>query len=141
MKIIVDTSVLSEFLRKKKKHPQNILLETLINNDEEIIILGIIFQEILSGISNHGLFNEIKNILIDLPSIEPQKEDYIKAALLRNKLLRKGISVSTVDILISAVAINHGCFLMTNDKDFDFIAKNSELEILTFEKYQRLKKR
>jgi predicted nucleic acid-binding protein len=69
MKFLIDTSVWSEALRRKNKsiNSSETILSRLILNESEIIIIGIILQEILSGITDIKLFNEINAILSDFP--------------------------------------------------------------------------
>ncbi|MCK4797682.1 MAG: PIN domain-containing protein [Spirochaetes bacterium] len=141
MKILVDTDVLSEALRRKDKNinSTDTLLYNLINNDEQIILTGIILQEILSGITNNNLFNDIKNILIDFQYIEPKKDNYIFAAELRNFLKQKGYTVGTIDLLIASIAINNNLHLATYDEHYNIIAKFTNLKILDKGKYLKIK--
>ena len=142
MRIIVDTSVWSEALRRKKKkfNDKNNFLSELIHNDEQIIIIGIVLQEILSGITNPKLFRGIKAILSDFAYIEAMKEDYIYAAEICNLLRNKGYTTGTVDLLIASIAIRNKCYIATYDDDFSYIADNTPLSILNPQKYRNLKK-
>ena len=136
MKFLVDTSVWSEALRRKSNSISSlqILLSRLINDENEIFLTGIIIQEILSGISNHKLFNEIKVILNEFPYIEATKADYIYAAELRNISKAKGISAGSFDFLIASIAIQNDLTLVTADNDFLHIAKNCDLKLYSVSK-------
>jgi predicted nucleic acid-binding protein len=63
MKIIVDTSIWSLALRRKKKQSfsEVKILESLIDN-QRICMLGPIRQEILSGIKDSKQFLQLKDI-------------------------------------------------------------------------------
>ncbi len=137
IRLLIDTSVWSEALRRKEKplNSSEPLVRRIIENNDEIIIIGIILQEILSGIANENLFLEIKNILNDFSYIEIKKEDYIYAAELRNKCRRKGITAGSVDFLIASVAIKNNLILVTYDYDFKNISKYTELKILDHSSY------
>ncbi len=50
--------------------------------------------------------------------IYPNKKDYDLSLEIMIKLRKVGKPVGSVDILISAIAINRGLTLVTNDKDF-----------------------
>jgi predicted nucleic acid-binding protein len=134
MKFLIDTSVWSEALRRKNKsiNSSETILSRLILNESEIILIGIILQEILSGITDRKLFNEINTILSDFPYIEATKDDYIYAAELRNTLKIKGITAGSFDFLIASIAIRNNLTLVTIDNDFKHIAKHSSLKLLDF---------
>jgi len=137
IKLLIDTSVWSEALRRKEKslNSSETLVRRIIENNDEIVIVGIILQEILSGITNEKLFLEILNILNDFSYVEITKEDYIHAAELRNKCKQRGITAGSFDFLIASVAIRNKLMLVTYDNDFKNISKYTELKILDETKY------
>ncbi len=142
MKILVDTSVWSEALRRKDSSlkSEDTFIYQLVTNDEIVILTGIILQEILTGINSNKLFHNIQNTLRDFSFIEPGIEDYIYAAELKNKLMKKGINAGSIDFLIASIAINNELYLATYDNDFDNISKNSNLKVITQENYKNMKK-
>jgi len=131
-KFIIDTSIWSEALRRKKNtaNSSETVVRKIIENDDEIVILGIILQEILTGISNEKLFSEIKDILDDFVYLEIIKNDYIYASELSNKCRLKGIIAGSIDFLIASTAIRNELQLVTFDKDFINISKHTDLKIL-----------
>ena len=141
IRLLIDTSVWSEALRRKEKslNSSETLVRRIIENNEEIVIIGIILQEILSGITNQKQFSEIESILSDFAYIDITKEDYIHAAELRNKCKQKGITAGSFDFLIASVAIKNKLTLVTYDKDFINICKYTELKILDETEYFNLK--
>jgi len=141
IKLLIDTSVWSEALRRKDKSldSSETLVRRIIENNDEIVIIGIILQEILSGITDKKLFSEIETILNDFSYIDIMKEDYIYAAELRNKCKQKGIIAGSYDFLIASVAIRNKLALVTYDKDYINISKYTELKILDKAKYLKLK--
>ena len=141
MKFLVDTSVWSEALRRKKQSikSENTFIFQLINNDETIILTGIILQEILTGIKTNKQFQNIQSILRDFNFIEPGIEDYIFAAELKNILMKKGIHAGSIDFLIASIAIKNDLFLASFDHDFDNISKYCNLNVINQEKYLEMK--
>src|SRR6056297_544912 len=141
IRLLIDTSVWSEALRRKEKslNSSETLVRRIIENNEEIVIIGIILQEILSGITNQKQFSEIESILSDFAYIDITKKDYIHAAELRNKCKQKGITAGSFDFLIASVAIKNKLTLVTYDKDFINISKYTELKILDEAEYFNLK--
>lgn len=136
-RLLIDTSVWSEALRRKDKSldSSETLVRRIIENNDDIVIIGIILQEILSGITNEKLFSEIESILNDFLYIDIVKEDYVYAAKLRNKCKQKGINAGSFDFIIASVAIRNKLALVTYDKDFINISKYTELKILDEKKY------
>ena len=131
MRIIVDTSIWSLALRRQShiQNPEAEILKKIIQNGEDIYLIGIILQEILQGIKKAEDFARLKKYLDVFPLLEIKREPYIKAAELKNHLSKKGIQISTIDALIASAAIVNDCCLYTNDKDFDHIAKHSQLKL------------
>lgn len=133
MKVIVDTSVWSYALRHKgkmDKHPSLEILKDLIDGDDDIRILGVILQEILSGVKKQEDFERLRDYFLDIPLVEPGRMDYEDAARMRNELLGKGIQTTTIDALIAACSIRNGFCLLTADKDFFHMAKYVDLKLL-----------
>ncbi len=132
MRVIVDTSIWSLALRRHViiQNSEVELLSTIIKNGENIFLLGIILQEILQGVRKPQDFIRLKEYFEPFPLIEIEREDYIRAAELKNHLSRNGIQVSTIDALIAAASIVNDCYLHTDDKDFSHIARHSKLKLL-----------
>ncbi|WCL50361.1 type II toxin-antitoxin system VapC family toxin [Leptospira sp. GIMC2001] len=143
LSLLVDTSVWSEALRRKKNdfETSETFLYKLIKNEEEIFLTGSIIQEILSGIKDGRLFDQIQNHLNYFSYLELDKKDYIDSAKLRNELSKKGLSLTTIDCQIATTAINRNLYLATYDNDFVGISKYKELNILNLENYLKIKKK
>jgi predicted nucleic acid-binding protein len=63
------------------------------------------------------------------PLLELERRDLIAAASLHRACAARGVSVSTADCQIAAAAIRHDCLLLSADKDFERIARLSELKL------------
>jgi len=92
--------------------------------------LGIILQEILQGIKNRRQFKIIENYLSIFPILTPEREDYIISAEMKNYCMQQGIQAGTIDILIAEMSIRYNCSLLTADKDFTYIARCFNLQLL-----------
>lgn len=132
MRIIVDTSIWSLALRRHAPsvNPETEALRKMIEQGENIFLLGIILQEILQGVKEPAAFKRIREHFDAFPLLEITREIYVKAAELKNHLSKNGIQVGTVDALIAAAAMSNECYIFTNDKDFTHIAKHSKLKLL-----------
>lgn len=124
MKALVDTSVWSEALRRKKKGSSNTereqiarQLQTLID-DALVALIGPIRQEILSGISDKAGLEALKEKLRAFPDTEITTADYEMAAEFFNICRGKGIQGSHIDFLICAIAVREKLSILTIDKDF-----------------------
>jgi predicted nucleic acid-binding protein len=119
MKVIVDTSVWSLALRRKKKQARNEIriLESLING-QNVCMLGPIRQEILSGIKDNKQFEKLRDYLSAFDDYTISIRDYEKAAEFYNSCSAKGIQGSNTDFLICAVSVNNRYPIFSSDKDF-----------------------
>jgi predicted nucleic acid-binding protein len=133
MRILVDTSIWSLALRRPSGvvNQEATALKTMIEQGEDIYLLGVILQEVLQGIRSSNDFFALKEYFKAFPLIDLMREDYIKAAELKNRLARKGKQGSTIDVLIASAAISHRCYLFTADKHFTHFAEHSDLKLFS----------
>ncbi len=131
MKIIVDTSIWSLALRRKKRQsfPEVKILESLIDN-QRICMLGPIRQEILSGIKDNKQFAQLKDILSAFDDFPLATKDYEKAAEFFKLCRSKGIQGSNTDYLICAVSSNNRFPVFTSDKDFEIYSKHLPITLM-----------
>jgi len=131
MNLIVDTSVWIDGLNPRKKTPEKEILIRLIQNDYPIFLCPVIYQEILQGIREEKTFEEIKSILKQYRMVDIDVMYATNYAVdLYRQLRKKGITIrKSVDCLIASYAILTDMYLLHNDKDFEYIAKESRLKI------------
>ncbi len=120
MRVIVDTSVWSLALRRKQNKPDRavVLLQDLIT-DSRVVMLGVVRQEILSGIRHQEQFNRLKGHLRAFPNLELSIADYEIAAEFYNTCRSQGIQGSNTDYLICAAATQRNYAILTTDQDFE----------------------
>jgi predicted nucleic acid-binding protein len=124
MKVIVDTSIWSLVLRRRKKQQSSAGDNILKLIDEgRIVIIGPIRQEILSGIKDKKQFILLKEYLSAFPDLLLDTKDYELAAEFFNMCRTKGIQGSNTDFLICAMAVNNNFSIYTLDKDFTLFEK------------------
>jgi len=115
----VDTSVWSLVLRRTERNKIFAkILKGLIENGQ-LVIMGVIKQELLSGIPDKKQYDRLRLKLSYFPDIPIETEDHEKAAIFFNKCRSKGIQGSHIDFLICAVAHTHDLEILTTDKDFE----------------------
>lgn len=119
MKIVVDTCIWSLALRRHQLsvHPAMIELQNLIE-ESRVQMLGVIRQELLSGISTMNQFNKLKKYLLAFPDVSVETEDFELAAEYFNTCRANGIQGSNIDYLICAIASRRQFAIFTLDKDF-----------------------
>ena len=128
MNTLVDTSVWSLALRRKP-HNLSASEKSTVAELSELIregrarILGLIRQELLSGIKSPSQYEKLRAALRAFPDLPVTTADHEAAAKASNACRSKGVVVSVVDILICAVAPAHGCSIFTTDPDFNNYAR------------------
>jgi predicted nucleic acid-binding protein len=134
MNVLVDTSIWSLALRRKPKD-LNPTEQKLVSNLTEfiregrIIMIGVIRQEILSGLKETNALEKLKGVLRAFPDEVLNTDDYEEAARCYNQCRSKGIASFTVDMLICAVALRRQLAIFTADPDFTHYAKHLSLTL------------
>ena len=120
--ILVDTTIWSKAYRRKKSVNEDQIivkeLYTILDQEAEVLI-GPVRQELLSGISNKNVFNDLMIKLNGFNNYEVQLADHDLAADYFTVCLTKGIQGSQTDYLICAVAYRYNLKIFTEDNDFD----------------------
>jgi predicted nucleic acid-binding protein len=131
--ILVDTSVLSlAFRRRVKTSPEPPLvqiLHRLVEQDQPVAVPGIVLQELLSGVRSETEFERLQDLMEGFPLILATREHHVGAARLANICRQAGITLTTVDCLIAAMAIKTKSQLLTGDEDFERIASFCALQL------------
>ncbi len=133
--ILLDTSVLSVVLRRRKRGEAEEALATrlaiLLKTDEQVGVPGIVLQELLSGVTEQKqaekLLTAIRESFVVVLATEG---DHLKGADLVTLAARKGVALSTPDALIAAQALNRRASLFTTDQDFVRLAALQGLKLV-----------
>ena len=131
MSYLVDTSVWSLAFRRDVPDTTREVaeLKRALEAGDEILVTGLVLQELLQGFNKPKAYNQIIEYFSALPFIVPEREEHIKAADLRNLCRRKGIQAGTIDVLLASLCIERDIQILTSDKDFSRIAKVSSLKV------------
>ena len=124
----MDTSVWSLAFRRQADHlnleEKAILTElTALINEGRASLIGLIRQELLSGIRSPAQFEHLRAQLRSFLDETVGTSDHEEAARAGNICRSKGIAPSAVDILICAIAIGRGWAIFTTDPDFSTYAR------------------
>ena len=131
MTLLVDTSVWSLALRRDAvpKQPEIAALKVALAGSEVVVTTGLILQELLQGFAGPKARKQIIESFASLPLIQPDRDDHIAAAELRNVCRKVGVQLGTVDALIAQLCITHNLTLLSTDKDFAHAAKHCNLKL------------
>ncbi|MCW1921159.1 PIN domain-containing protein [Luteolibacter arcticus] len=133
MKVVVDTSVWSlAFRRRATVVSKHVDLLTDLIHDGRVVLLGLVRQELLSGIRHGDQFERLRTQLRAFPEIEMETADHEVAAAHFNTCMAAGIQGSTIDFLICAYASRRNYQILSTDPDFGFFAKHIPVALLTF---------
>lgn len=95
---------------------------------EPFALAGIIVTEVLQGLTRD--IPRIEALLFKWPILEPNGiTTYSEAAALFRLARSKGISLSTIDTLIAAIAFEYGARVFTLDTDFARLSKLTGLPL------------
>lgn len=126
--ILVDSSVwISYYHPEGSKRLKDIIKEAI--NSDLVACNGIVIVEILSGISKEGDFKKISSYFKGFHYLSLSEDDFFEASSLGSFLRKKGVTVPTTDLIISASSIKSESVLYHLDSHFDLISKHSALKV------------
>lgn len=128
--IVVDTTVWIDFLEGRGTTFDRHLTE-LLEEDAPIALVDIVYCEILQGIRDDDVYERTRVSLRAHPILRPRGLDTFEtAANLYRKARRRGLTIRrSVDCLIAATCLESGTEIYHNDRDFDALARVSDLAI------------
>jgi predicted nucleic acid-binding protein len=131
VKVLVDTDVWSEALRKKKGKKSDYVLELVdLIQEGRLEIIGPIRMEILSGIREAEIFDAFSDKLSAFPDRPMGSSIYIMAAQIYNLCRSKGIQGSNTDFQICACAVQWNIPILSKDKDYERYKKYIPIDLI-----------
>jgi predicted nucleic acid-binding protein len=121
VKLLVDTSVWSLALGRQDaaslSTDEQKLKAELVRaiHDGRVAMLGLIRQELLSGIKEQAQFDKVKAALDPYLDEPINTADHEYAARIYNEYRIQGVEAGTVDILICALAVRRGWEVLSGD--------------------------
>lgn len=122
--VLIDTSVLINYLKNKEDKYTN-ALNILIENNYPIGINNLIYQEILQGAKSDKEYEILKSYLSQFHFYELKgKSSYEEAAKLNIRCRQNGVTIrSTVDLLIAQTSIENEIMLLADDSDYENMSR------------------
>ena len=125
--ILVDSSVWIDFFSSYPGRA-GAELRRMIAEAEPFATAGIIAAEVLQGLTRD--VSRIEHYLSQWEMLEPRGfATYCEAAVVFRLARAKGITLTTIDALITAIALEYGASVFTLDKDFGRISRITRLSL------------
>ena len=131
MSLLVDTTVWSLALRREAIHtePEVAALRDALNGSDQVFVTGLILQELLQGFSIPKARDQVVERIAALALLQPDRQDHIEAAELRNKCRRHGVQIGTIDAVLIQLCRRHDLVLLSTDNDFESALKHVEFKL------------
>ncbi len=120
MTLLVDTSVWSLAMRRDDVEESKIViaLREALDGADSVVTTGLILQELLQGFNGPKARDAIVGRFGVLPLIQPDRQDHVAAAEVRNTCRRGGVQIGTIDALLIQLCGRYELTLMSTDQDF-----------------------
>jgi hypothetical protein len=120
--LLVDSSVWVDVTRGLDTDATRFLAQ---RDEEEVAVAGVIFQEVLQGVSDERIYERLRDMFFAMLLLEPREfSTYEIAAQLYRRARVAGLTIrNATDCLIAALALEHGALLVHNDRDFLHLAR------------------
>lgn len=126
--ILVESSVWIDFLTHPPS-PHRGHFGALLRLPGAVGVPGPVVQEVLQGIRDPAIFEQVRQTLEGFPIFHAQTSTYLRATQLYRQLRAKGSTVPSGDVTIAAIAIETEHELYTLDHHFQRIAQHSALRL------------
>lgn len=128
--IVIDSSAWIELYRDSG-HPVAITVERLLEQDRPIAVTEVVAMELLAGARSETEAQELHARLLGFEFLTlAGLADFERAASLYRACRRGGETIRRMtDCLIAVPAIRAGAAVLHKDRDFDAIARHSDLRV------------
>ena len=128
--ILVDTSVWVDFFSFSPGRGGT-QLRRMIEENEPFALTGVVIAETLQGLTRDP--GRIEQFLMQWDLLETRGfATWREAARIFRAARSKGITLTTIDTIIAAIAIEHDAALFTLDLDFAGVARVAPLKLYAF---------
>jgi predicted nucleic acid-binding protein len=104
------------------------LRDALLGADQ-VFSTGLVLQELLQGFAGPRARTQLIERFAALGFIQPDREDHIEAAEIRNACRRRGVQVGTIEALLIQLCRRHDLVLLSTDEDFQAAARHTEFRL------------
>jgi predicted nucleic acid-binding protein len=141
-RVVVDTVIWSLALRRRRPRdlsPGERQTARLVRDlivAARAVLLGVVRQELLSGVDNPATFESLRSHLAEFGDDPPDVDDYERAAAFANACEAGGVAHSPTDMLVCAFAAGRDLPILTADADFVRYARILSADNIAVRLYQ-----
>jgi predicted nucleic acid-binding protein len=118
--LLADTSVWSLAFRRDAEDTSQAVdvLRRALDGAEQVFTTGLVLQELLQGFAGPKARGQLIERFAALAFLQPDREDHINAAEVRNTCRKNGVQIGTIDALLIQLCLRHDLVLLSKDNDF-----------------------
>ena len=131
MSLLVDTSVWSLAFRRDTEAAvaEVKTLQHALEGADQVFTTGLVLQEVLQGFAGPKARSQLIERFAALGFLQPDRQDHIEAAEVRNSCRRNGVQIGTIDAVLIQLCRKHDLVLLSADNDFRSAAKHIEFRM------------
>ena len=131
MSLLVDTSVWSLAFRRDNEAvlAEVRVLQHALEGADQVFTTGLVLQELLQGFAGPKARDQLIERFAALGFLQPDREDHIEAAEVRNLCRRNGVQIGTIDAVLIQLCRKHDLVLLSSDNDFRAAAKHIQFRM------------
>jgi len=124
--LLVDTSVWSLAFRRDAEDTSYAVevLRSALEGADQVFTTGLVLQELLQGFAGPKARGQLLERFAALAFLQPDREDHIHAAEVRNTCRKNGVQIGTIDALLIQLCLRHDLVLLSTDNDFRSASKH-----------------
>ena len=131
MSLLVDTRVWSPASRRdaEASTPEVSTLRHALEGADQVFTTGLVLQELLQGFAGAKARSQLIEKFGALGFLQPDREDHIEAAEVRNTCRRHGVQIGTIDAVLIQLSLKHDLVLLSSDNDFRSASKHIKFRL------------
>ena len=131
MSLLVDTSVWSLAFRRDANAvvPEVRTLRHALEGADQVFTTGLVLQELLQGFAGPKARAQLIERFAALGFLQPDRDDHIEAAEVRNACRWHGVQIGTIDAVLIQLCRKHDLVLLSSDNDFRSAAKHIKFRL------------
>jgi predicted nucleic acid-binding protein len=94
-----------------------------------VFTTGLVLQELLQGFAGPKARSQLIERFAALAFLQPDREDHIEAAEIRNTCRKHGVQIGTIDALLIQLCVRHDLVLLSTDNDFRSASKQVKFRL------------
>lgn len=131
-RVLIDTSVWIDYLQNATSGLSEQIDEILSHCD--VYVPKVVLAELIQGAYSEREINAINEFMEAFHITGENEDSWRKAGELSYNLKKKGKTVNLIDCYIAVIAIEQDCSIMTLDKHFKIMEKESGLKLISSQK-------